>query len=318
LCGILAYTGGGYLIEYLSWRLVFLMSLPLGIPSLLLARRFLPSGGEDNRRSLDVWGLLTMVGFLVPLLLALNHGPRQGWDATFTRVCFGIAAPALLAFVVLELTRKEPFVDLRLFKIFSFSMASVVRFLHSTGLHTYVFLVSLLVQHMLGYTALHAGLMMLPGAVVMGVAGLLVGRLADSREPRVILAVGLASLALVGYVFSFVTPLTTTACLVLLLVWMRVSIECIFPPLNVAALRTLPEAHVAMGSGVLHVIMGIGAAVGTAGTASLLGYWTHLSGELAAFQRIFLLIALLYLATIVPALLMVPPMQRKRGGLSEG
>ena len=152
----------------------------------------------------------------------------------------------------------------------------------------------------------------------MGVAGLLVGRLADSREPRVILAVGLASLALVGYVFSFVTPLTTTACLVLLLVWMRVSIECIFPPLNVAALRTLPEAHVAMGSGVLHVIMGIGAAVGTAGTASLLGYWTHLSGELAAFQHIFLLIALLYLATIVPALLIVPPMQRKRGGLSEG
>jgi hypothetical protein len=55
-----------------------------------------------------------------------------------------------------------------------------------------------------------------------------------------------------------------------------VSIECIFSPLNVAALRTLPEAHVGMGSGVLHVIMGIGATVGTADTASLLGRWTHL------------------------------------------
>jgi hypothetical protein len=55
--------------------------------------------------------------------------------------------------------------------------------------------------------------------------------------------------------------------LVLVLVWMRMSSECIFPPLNVDALRTFPEAHVAMGSGVLHVVMGIGAAVGTAGTA---------------------------------------------------
>jgi predicted MFS family arabinose efflux permease len=129
--------------------------------------------------------------------------------------------------------------------------------------------------------------MMLPGAVAIGVAGLLVGRLADAIEPRVILAVGLASLALVGYVFSAVTLLTTAACLVLVLVWMRMSSECIFPPLNVDALRTFPEGHVAMGSGVLHVVMGIGAAVGTAGTASLLRHWTYLHGQVAAFQQIF-------------------------------
>jgi fucose permease len=87
--------------------------------------------------------------------------------------------------------------------------------------------------------------MLLPGVVVMGVGGLLVGRLADTIEPRVIPAVYLVILALVGYVFSFVTPLTTAPWLVLLLIWMRASTECIFPPLNVAALHILPEAHVA-------------------------------------------------------------------------
>ena len=172
LCGILAYSGGGYLIEYLSWRLVFLVTLPLGLPSLLLALRFLPAGGEGNRRRLDGLGLLAMVCFLVPLLLALNRGPREGWDASFTLICLAVAAPSLLAFVCLELTRAEPFVDLRLFKVFSFSMASIVRFLHSTGLHTYIFLVALFVQQILGYTPLETGFLMLPGAVVMGVAGL--------------------------------------------------------------------------------------------------------------------------------------------------
>jgi fucose permease len=100
----------------------------------------------------------------------------------------------------------------------------------------------------------------------------------------IILGVCLTSLALVGYVFSFVTPLMTGAWLVLLLIWLRVSMECIFSPLNIAALRTLPETHVGMGSGVLHVIMGLGAAVGTAGTASLLGRWTHFYSQMAAFQ----------------------------------
>jgi hypothetical protein len=99
---------------------------------------------------------------------------------------------------------------------------------------------------------------------------------------------------------------------------MRVSTECVFSPLNVAALHTLPEAHVGMGSGVLHVIMGIGAAMGTTGTVSLLGHWTHLRSQVAAFQQIFLLISLLSLATIVPALLMVPPKREKGAGCVTG
>jgi MFS transporter, DHA2 family, lincomycin resistance protein len=77
---------------------------------------------------------------------------------------------------------------------------------------TVAFLVALFVQQTLGYTPLQAGLIMLPGTAVMGIAGLLVGRLADAIEPGVILAVGLTSLALVGYVFSLVVPLTTAVC----------------------------------------------------------------------------------------------------------
>jgi hypothetical protein len=72
-----------------------------------------------------------------------------------------------------------------------------------------------------------------------------------------------------------------------------------------------------MGLRELHVIMGIGAAVSTAGTGSLRGYWTHLHGQVAGFQHILLLIALLYSATIVPALLMVSPRREKGGGLQD-
>ena len=119
----------------------------------------------------------------------------------------------------------------------------------------------------------------------------------------------MVSLVLVGYAFSLVTPLTTVAWLLVLLIWLRMSIECIFSPLNVAALRTLPEAHVGMGSGVLHVIMGIGAAMGTAGTASLLGRWTP-HDPLSAFQYLFVMVGVLYLITIIPSLLIAPPTEK--------
>jgi DHA2 family multidrug resistance protein len=310
LCALLAYSGGGYLIQHRSWRLTFLMTLPLGLPSLVLARRFLPDGRDARRHGLDAWGLLSLVGFLVPWLLILNRAPRHGWHTPFTLVCLATAAPALLAFVRLELRRAEPFVDLRLFRTASFAMAALVRFLHSVGLHAYAFLVALFVQQTLGYTPLQTGLLMLPGAAVMGGAGLLMGRLADIIEPRLLLVAGLADLALVGYALSFVTPATPTAWLVALLVWLRMSTECIFSPLNVAALRTLPDAQVGMGSGILHVIMGIGAAVGTAGTASLLGRWAQ-DDAVAAFQELFGLTALLYAVTIVPALWIAPPARRK-------
>jgi hypothetical protein len=64
--------------------------------------------------------------------------------------------------------------------------------------------------------------------------------------------------------------------------------------------------------------MGLGAAVGTAGTASLLGRWTHLYSQVAAFQQIFLLISRLYMATIVPALLIMPPKREKESRLRNG
>jgi DHA2 family multidrug resistance protein len=306
LCGVLAYSGGGYLIEHLSWRLIFLATLPVGLPSLLLAMKFLPTGAEGRRRRLDSLGLVTMIGFLVPLLLALNRGPREGWDAPLTLICMAIALPSLLAFVVIELRHPEPFIDLRLLRIFPFAMAAVVRFLHSLGLHTYVFLVALFIQQILGYTPLQLGFIMLPGAVAMGAAGLLVGRLADVIEPRLILSLGMLSLAGVGYAFSLVTPLTAVVWLLLLLVWFRMSSECIFSPLNVAALRTLPETHVGMGSGILHVIMGIGAAMGTAGTASALGLWAP-DDPLATFQSLFYMVGMLYLTIIIPSLLIAPP-----------
>jgi hypothetical protein len=314
------------------------VTLPVGIPSLMLAMAYLPDSRDGQRRSLDAWGLLAMIGFLVPLLLALNRGPREGWDATFTLVCFAIAAPVLLAFVALALIHKEPFVDLRLLQIFPFSMASVVRFLHSTGLHTYAFLMALFVQQTLGYTPHQARLMMLPGAAVMGVAGLLVRRLADKLEPRAILVVGLTSLALVGYAFSFVTPLTTVAWLVLLLIWLRMSTECIFSPLNVAALGTAGTASLlgrwqryhflaatqegdamsldgrTLVSGIEDAWRGAGeveAQIETNVAAALQAYMLE-GATVAAFQDMFLVVALLYLVTIIPALLIVTP-QRQKG-----
>jgi len=110
---------GGYVTEYLNWRMVFFMNVVPGVLCLALVFAVIPKVQETVRRSLDLAGLATLVVFLVSLLVALSQGHREGWDAPSIQRLFVIAGVAFVAFVALELYRQEPLVDLRLYKTLS-------------------------------------------------------------------------------------------------------------------------------------------------------------------------------------------------------
>jgi hypothetical protein len=101
-------------------------------------------------------------------------------------VSFVVAAVSGVAFIIVEMRRTAPLVDLRLFKIFPFAMSCVVRFLNHIGCNAYSLLVALFLQKTLDYIPLQAGLAVLPAALAVGPAGLTVGRLSDRIDSRVI------------------------------------------------------------------------------------------------------------------------------------
>jgi DHA2 family multidrug resistance protein len=194
-------TLGGWITDNYSWHWIFLMNVPVGVLSLILTYALLvtPPAEERRRREVLRRGLrIDYIGFglvalgLGCLQIVLDKGQRDDWFAsTFIIVFTVISAVALLALLVWELTHEEPIVDLPLLKDKNFFAANVVMFVVGFILYTTTQLLPQLVQSLLGYTAMIAGLVITPGGFALMALMPLVGFLLGKLQPRTLMACGL-------------------------------------------------------------------------------------------------------------------------------
>lgn len=257
-------TLGGYLVQEYSWRAMFYLSLPTAIVSLTLAPIILPKIPHPARPGLDAFGLLTMAIWIVALLLAITQGHRQGWDSTYIRGLFAIAVVFFVAFLTIELNVERPFLDLGLYRNGRFVVASIAAFLFESAFNSANFLVALLLQQIFQFTPFHAGLILAPGAVAMGVVGVIAGRLADVLEPRLPIVCGLFLQAAAMYGLGFTSMLTTSVWMMCLVAFYRMSFGCVYTPLTSIVLNTLPTGRLSMGSGLDGIHRGFASAFGIA------------------------------------------------------
>ncbi len=257
-------TLGGYLVQEISWRAIFFLALPSGITSILLTLAIIPSDVPQAGKTVDLPGLTTMTIFLVALLLALTQGQREGWNSSYILTLFAIAIVFFGLFIAIERVVPHPVVHLRLYRNFSFTAASVVVFLYNAGFVGTNFLVALMLQVVFNFTPLQAGLVLAPGAIVMGWIGLFAGRLSDRIDPRIPVLVGLACFGLDMFFFASLTLLSGVGLVTLLVITQRGAFGLIQSPLNNAIMRTLPPEDRNMGSGLHGVHRGVAAAFGVA------------------------------------------------------
>jgi len=251
---------GGYLMEFASWRTVFYINVPTGIVGIILAYLILPHPKTRVPRSLDVVGMLTMATFLVTFLLAMTQGREEGWDSPYILSLLGIAAISGVSFIVAELHNREPFVELRLFRNFAFSMAAIVVFLNTLSFMSTNFVVILFLQAHLKFTPLQAAWMMLPSAVVVGALSVLSGRLSDILPPKFLVIFGLTLVSLCIWKFATITAWTSIGMLTFWLTARGFSRAFTIAPLNRASLSPLHESELRMGSALLSLNRGIAAA----------------------------------------------------------
>lgn len=261
---------GGYLLEHADWRTVFYINVPVGIVALLLAYLVLPSPQRRETPSLDILGLLSMALFLVSFLLAITQGQDEGWDSRYIVTLLGIAGVAGLGFVGAELRSAEPFVDLRLYKNFAFSMASMVVFLNTITFMSSNFVVALFLQIHLKYTPLQAAWMLMPTAVVIGILGVIAGRLSDLIPTKILVICGLIGSALLMFQHATITAVTSIEAITFWFAVRGIARSFTIAPLTTASLATLPESALRMGSGLLSLNRGIASAASIALTTALL------------------------------------------------
>jgi hypothetical protein len=224
----------------------------------------LPRDLPNTAKTVDVPGLCTMTIFLVALLLALSQGQRHGWDSGYIIGLFAASGISPVLFVVTELRVAHPVVHLRLYRNLPFVVASVVVFFYNAGFMGANFLVALMVQLVFDFTPLQAGIILAPGALAMGVIGLLAGRLSDRLAPHGLVCAGLVLFAFDMYYFAVLSRLVSIATMALLVLIQRGAFGMIFSASDTAIMRTLPAADRSMGVGLHNMHRGVAMAFGVA------------------------------------------------------
>jgi len=261
---VIGPTIGGYLTEKFSWNLIFLINIPVGLLAIVLAAWVLPRGTTRKEMRFDARGFATMTVALGCFLMGLSQGRQEGWTSPYILGLLGVAVASLAIFIWVELGSSHPFIDLRIYKNFTYTMATAVFIIQGVGLFGSTFLIPLFFEVILKYSPLETGLLLVPMAVVIAITLPLSGRLTDRTDARIPIGLGVACSVAALFWLSFLSTGTTTAQGVGMLVMRGFGIGFIFPPIMNSALRNLPQEKVASGSGLMNVSRQVGGAFGVA------------------------------------------------------
>ncbi|WP_030669281.1 MFS transporter [Streptomyces sp. NRRL B-1347] len=175
---------GGALVESIGWRSIFWLNVPIGLAALSLTRRYVPESRASRARRADPFGQVLIAVLLAALTYAIIESPHLGWASPLVVGCAAAALCALLGLLWYEPRRSDPLIDLRFFRSAPFSGAIAIAVVTFAALGGFLFVSSLYLQNVRQYDALHAGLFMLPMAVMAMLAAPVSGRLVASRGPR--------------------------------------------------------------------------------------------------------------------------------------
>ena len=156
---------GGALIEFVDWRAVFWINLPICALAILLTAIFVPESKSATMRDVDPIGQGLGMAFLFGIVFVLIEGPGFGWADWRVISVAVIAALAFTVFLRYEARRHDPFIDLRFFRSIPFASATVIAICAFAAWGAFLFMMSLYLQEARGFSALHTGLIYLPVAV---------------------------------------------------------------------------------------------------------------------------------------------------------
>jgi EmrB/QacA subfamily drug resistance transporter len=269
---------GGLLTSGLDWQWIFLVNLPIGMFCLWITRTKVEESRDPRSRGIDWPGQITLTAGLFLLVLALLRGNELGWTSDQIVAELIGAAVALIAFVLVELRVREPMLPLRFFRNASFTGAQVAAFAISASFFAVFLYTTLYLQQILGLSAIEAGLVYLPGTVVMLFVSGATAQLGAKVPARTMISVGLALVAvgmglltLAGVTSSWVVTLpgVLVAC---------IGTGLFNPGVTNVALTSAPLEQSGVAAGVNDTFRQAGIAVGVAALGALIPAENALGG----------------------------------------
>ncbi len=254
-------TIGGYIIANMDWGMMFLVNVPLGILGLLIASHALENSPTKPFKRFDIVGFISSVTGIVSLLYVLGEGAALDWDNTKNWILLSVGIISTVVFIVNELTVKEPLLDLRVFKIYNYTVSQIVQTLHGLAFMGGVLILPLYLQEIRGFSALDAGLLLFPSAIAAGVTSAISGRLLVRIGLRKLTVPGLFLVAVTTYQLSLLDMNTSVQTILLLSTLRGFGMGFCMQPVGTAGIYAVPSQLVGRASALQNTIKQINQAL---------------------------------------------------------
>ena len=264
LAPILGPTVGGYLVEYSSWRMIFLINLPIGAVNVFLAFRLLSETPIRHGARLDLKGFgLALVAFPC-LLLGLSQGETSGWTSPLVLTLFAAGVGALGLFAWTELRHRDPLLHVRLFQRPMFALAMVINFVTQFSLFGLQFLLPLFLQTARGLSPAQTGLLLFPSGVGSFISMNVGGRLYNRLGPRILTGSGLAGLLVVTLLLQGLSEDTSVIEILLLFSGRGLAMGFCMMPVQTAAYNSIPQELMTRATALVNMLFRIFGSISTA------------------------------------------------------
>lgn len=263
-------TLSGWVVQNYSWRVLFFIVLPLAILSTLLGMKTMQNVGQTTSPKLDKTGvILSTIGF-GGLLYGFSDAGTDGWGSATVITCLIVGVIALALFVWRELKAETPLLEFRIFRYNMYSLTTLINIIITMALYSGMILLPIYLQTIRGFTPMESGLMLLPGAILMGIMSPITGIIFDKIGARWLSVVGLIITVITTWQFSQLTDSTTYTHMIITYTVRMLGMSMLSMPIVTAGLNQLPQRLSSHGTAMSNTLRTVGGALGMALFVSLM------------------------------------------------
>jgi DHA2 family multidrug resistance protein len=290
---------GGWITDSWSWHWIFFVNIPFGIISIFMTILFIfdPPYMKKTKMKIDYWGLILLTVGVGCLQLILDRGQREDWFSSELITWMTVASVAALVFFILvERTVKEPIVDLKVFKDATFVIGNVILFFVVMNLFGSIVMLPIYLQTLMGYTATLSGFVLGPGGVANLLCMPIVGQLVSRGNPKWLILFGILVTAYASYQMSHFNLQVDFNAVVWPRIMLGIGVAFVFIPLTTISLSHIRKEEMGNASAVFNLLRNLGGSFGVALSATILArqaqvHQARLTEHLTPFDPAYVLSA---------------------------
>ncbi|KZM54602.1 DHA2 family efflux MFS transporter permease subunit [Aeribacillus pallidus] len=272
-------TLSGWIVEHYSWRTLFDIVIPIAALTLILAIFKLKNILPQKQISLDILSLiLSSIGF-GGILYGFSSAGEKGWDSVHVYGTIIVGTISLVLFIVRQLKMEEPLLQFRIYKYPMFALSSAISIVLSMTMFSAMLLMPIYIQTIRGISPFDSGLLMLPGAIIMGIMSPITGRLFDKFGARALAIIGLSITIFTTYEFSHLAMDTSYSFLMLMYSLRMFGMSMVMMPVMANGINQLPQTMNPHATAMNNTLQQVSGAAGSALLVTLMQNKTETEAE---------------------------------------